>query len=476
MKARILDNFINPYGENRQTIEELLYKIITQLLDFTSTAAEKPCLPEEAINIDPDLFGIPETGINLEQINDTLQSLYSTSMNPANPQYIGHMDSIPALTSIIGDMVASAINNNLLSLEMSPFLTKLEYGLIKQFATLFGLPESAGGVFLSGGSLSNLQALVVARNSFKGNIALSKLVIFVSEHAHVSIQKAAMVMGLGAESVIKITTNSKYQMDVANLELQIKKQQEQGNLPLAIVATAGTTVTGSIDPLESIANLARTYGIWLHVDAIYGGALIFSDKYKHLLSGIEMADSIAFNPQKWLYIAKTCSMVLFRGFNGMVDNFRINTPYMKEQDELINLGEISIQGSRHAESLKLWLSLLNFGINGYRELIGESYFLTKRLLELVKSRKYLELLTEPDTNLVCFRLNNGSQSLDELNLELQQYLLRQGNFFVSIPKFKNQNWLRVVILNPFITEEILNRLFCYIDRYYYQINNRLVSN
>lgn len=169
-------------------------------------------------------------------------------------------------------------------------------------------------------------------------------------------------------------------------------------------------------------------------------------------------------------------MVLFRGFNGMVDNFRINTPYMKEQDELINLGEISIQGSRHAESLKLWLSLLNFGINGYRELIGESYFLTKRLLELVKSRKYLELLTEPDTNLVCFRLNNGSQSLDELNLELQQYLLRQGNFFVSIPKFKNQNWLRVVILNPFITEEILNRLFCYIDRYYYQINNRLVSN
>lgn len=476
MKARILDNFINPYGENRQTIEELLCKIITQLLDFTSTAAEKLCLPEEAINIDPDLFGIPETGINLEQINDILQSLYSTSMNPANPQYIGHMDSIPALTSIIGDMVASTINNNLLSLEMSPFLTRLEYQLIKQFATLFGLPESAGGVFLSGGSLSNLQALVVARNSFKGNIALSKLVIFVSEHAHVSIQKAAMVMGLRAESVIKITTNSKYQMDVANLELQIKKQQEQGNLPLAIVATAGTTVTGSIDPLESIANLARTYGIWLHVDAIYGGALIFSDKYKHLLSGIEMADSIAFNPQKWLYIAKTCSMVLFRGFNGMVDNFRINTPYMKEQDELINFGEISIQGSRHAESLKLWLSLLNFGINGYRELIGESYFLTQRLLELVKSRKYLELLTEPDTNLVCFRLNNGSQSLDELNLELQQYLLRQGNFFVSIPKFKNQNWLRVVILNPFTTEEILNRLFCYIDRYYYQINNRLVSN
>jgi glutamate/tyrosine decarboxylase-like PLP-dependent enzyme len=263
-------------------------------------------LPEEAINIDPDLFGIPETGINLEQINDTLQSLYSTSMNPANPQYIGHMDSIPALTSIIGDMVASTINNNLLSLEMSPFLTKLEYGLIKQFATLFGLPESAGGVFLSGGSLSNLQALVVARNSFKNNIALSKLVIFVSEHAHVSIQKAAMVMGLRTENVIKITTNSKYQMDVANLELQIKKQQEQGNLPLAIVATAGTTVTGSIDPLESIANLARTYGIWLHIDAIYGGALIFSDKYKHLLSGIEKADSIAFNPQKWLYIAKTC--------------------------------------------------------------------------------------------------------------------------------------------------------------------------
>lgn len=280
VRTKTLDNFINPYGENRQVIEALLDKVLTQLLDFTSTAASKPCLPEEAASIDLDSFTIPESGTSLEQINDTLNLLYSTSMNPANPQYIGHMDSIPALTSIIGDMIASTINNNLLSLEMSPFLTKLEYELIKQFAKLFGLPESAGGVFLSGGSLSNLQALVVARNSCKENVALSKLVIFASEHAHVSIQKAAMLMGLRTDNVIKITTNSKYQMDVANLELQIKNQQEQGNLLLAIVATAGTTVTGSIDPLESIANLAKSHGIWLHVDAIYGGALMFSDKYK----------------------------------------------------------------------------------------------------------------------------------------------------------------------------------------------------
>lgn len=158
-------------------------------------------------------------------------------------------------------------------------------------------------------------------------------------------------------------------------------------------------------------------------------------------------------------------MVLFRDFKGMVDNFRINTPYMKAQDELINLGEISIQGSRHAESLKLWLSLLSFGINGYSELIEQNYFLTDKLLNLIKVRDYLELLTEPDTNLICFRLNDGSHSLDELNLELQHHLLRQGNFFVSIPKFKNQNWLRIVIINPFITEEILIRMFRYIDEF-----------
>ena len=470
INSSTLNNFINPYGENRRSIEQDFHSILTQLIDFYSSAFNSPTLPDIS-GIESDLFNITEAAADFEEIKSKLNLLYSGSMNPANPQYLGHMDSIPALSSIIGDLIASTVNNNLLSLEMSPFLTRLEYSLTSQFSRLFGLPESAGGIFLSGGSLSNLQALVVARNSRAQDQPLDQLVIFVSKHSHVSIQKAAMVIGLKTDNVIKIKTNLKFQMDITDLESHINEQHAMGRYPLAIIATAGTTVTGSIDPIESIAEIASLYNIWLHVDAIYGGALILSDKYNPLLSGIEKADSISFNPQKWLYIAKTCSMVLFKDFDQMVKNFRINTPYMREQDEYINLGEISIQGSRHAESLKLWLSLLSFGINGYKELIEYSYFLTSKLLELVKSRSYLELLTEPDTNLVCFRLNNNDQSLDQLNLELQQHLLKQGNFFVSIPKFKNSNWIRIVILNPFITEETLEKLFNYIDDFYFKRNS-----
>ena len=126
------------------------------------------------------------------------------------------------------------------------------------------------------------------------------------------------------------------------MKLQIIEQQKLGKTPFAIVATAGTTVSGNIDPLNKIAEIAKQNDLWLHIDAIYGGAVIFSQKHRHLISGIENANSISFNPQKWLYVAKTCSMVLIRDFENMVQNFRISAPYMKEQDKFINLGEICI--------------------------------------------------------------------------------------------------------------------------------------
>ena len=137
----------------------------------------------------------------------------------------------------------------------------------------------------------------------------------------------------------------------------------------------------NIDPLNEISVIANKYDLWLHIDAIYGGAVIFSDTYKHLINGIEKANSISFNPQKWMYVAKTCSMVLFRDFDKMVEKFRISAPYMKDQSSYINLGEISVQGTKYAEVVKLWLSLLSLGKNGYEQLIDYSFDLTKKFIE-----------------------------------------------------------------------------------------------
>jgi glutamate/tyrosine decarboxylase-like PLP-dependent enzyme len=469
----ILNQFISPNNSNRQEVENLVHVVTNQLLDFLSNASKKPTNPIIKY-CDTAHFQIPEFSQTQNEIQSNLQELYELSMNPANPKYIGHMDSMPTLWSVVGDFIASALNNNVLSLEMSPFITQLEYSLTKQFATLFGLPETAGGVMLSGGTLSNLQALLIARNTKlnikNGNIFSLKKepVIFTSEHSHSSIQKIGMMIGIGTENVIKIKTDINSKIDIDDLEIQIKEQIKIGKQPFAVVATAGTTVSGNIDPLTDISKIAKKFDLWFHIDAIYGGAVIFSEKYKHLISGIDQADSISFNPQKWMYVAKTCSMILFRDFDKMVEHFRIAAPYMKEQNAYINLGEINVQGTKYAEVVKLWLSLQSIGKKGYEKLIDYSFYLTEVFEKEIIKRPFLKLTSKPETNILCFRgepKNIKAENFDNWNENLQQYLVKQTDFFLSLPKYKNDLWLRTVLLNPFLTIEHIKTLFKHIDNY-----------
>lgn len=483
LKENILNQFINPEGTNKELIENKLQKITTQLLNFLSDAINKPTYPKFE-HFGKQHFEIPTEPSSDNEISSRLQELFDFSMNPANPKYIGHMDSIPTLWSIIGDYIASAINNNQLSLEMSPVLTQLEYSITKQFATLFGFPNSAGGVMLSGGSLSNLQALIVARNEkFKSNGNISTLhkepVIFTSEHSHSSIQKIGMIMGIGSNNVVKIKADENSKLDICHLEYQIKEQKKLGKVPFAIVATAGTTVTGNIDPIDEINTIAKKNDLWLHVDAIYGGAVIFSEKHKCLMNGIENADSISFNPQKWLYVAKTCSMVLFKDFQNMIENFRISAPYMKEQEDFINLGEINIQGTKYAEIVKLWLSLLGLGKRGVQELIDFSFEMTKKFVEAISKRDYLKLVSKPELNLICFRGEPNyiqNAEFDEWNKSLQNHLVNETDFFVSLPKYKGNLWLRAVLLNPFFSEKHIELLFEKIDTFERKYNKKTAYN
>ena len=357
---------------------------------------------------------------------------------------------------------------------MSPFFSRLEPLLMREIAQLFGLGDRAGGVLVSGGSLANLQALAVARN-VKLNVFQTGLVglpkppvFFVSEVAHTSIKKAAMMLGLGIDAAIAIPTNANSQMDVASLAAAIEQAYQAGQHPFAIVATAGTTVTGNIDPLPDIAAIAQTHKLWLHVDAAYGGALVFAEGYRDRLQGIEQADSVTFNPQKWLYVAKTCASVMFRDLSVLHQYFQLAAPYMNTEQDWVNLGEITIQGTRHADVLKLWLSLQHLGKQGYTALIETSYELMAQFAAAVRQRSYLELASEPEMNLVCFRGCPDSvpgADWDRWNAELQAYLLQKGNTFISLPKYRGQNWLKVVLLNPFTTPDDIQRVFDAIDRF-----------
>lgn len=464
--------FVDPYGHNRSAVETLVQQVGQQLLDYLTQAGHHTPLPAAQT----DWFrSIPEQATEIRSLLDSLHCILAQSMNPAHPGYMGHMDPLPTTVSMLGDWVAAALNNNMLSVEMSPALSRLEPLLMREIAQLFGLGDKAGGMLVSGGTLANLQALTLARNvkldCLHGGLVNCPRppVIFASQRAHTSIQKAGMVMGLGTQGVVLVPTNANGQMDGSALEAKIQAAKGAGYAPFAVVATAGTTVTGNIDPLPAISAIARAYGLWFHVDAAYGGAIAFSPTHRHRLRGIDLADSVTFNPQKWLYVAKTCASVMFRDMALLESHFRIAAPYMNIEHDWANLGEISVQGTRHADGLKLWLSLQHLGKTGCAALIDASYELTAHFVGHIRQRPFLQLASEPEMNVVCFRgcpPDLPPDQWDHWNVGLQQSLLTQQNSFLSLPVLDQARWLKAVLLNPFTTQEQITTLFQAMDQYH----------
>lgn len=463
--------FIDPRGGNAPEAQALLQQGLDLLIKLMSEATGRSPLPP----LPKDLEAIATLPSDPQTDWFThLESLCHASMNAAHPGYMGHMDSLPTTVSIIGDLLVAALNNNLLSVEMSPVFSRLEALLLAQVAALFGLGPQGGGLLTSGGTLANLAALTAARNRAfpqaltEGMMGMGRPVILASELVHTSIHKAAMILGLGSQAVIALKTNQQGQVDLADLRGKLATSRAQGQTSFALVGIAGTTVTGNIDPLGEMGAIARDHQLWFHVDAAYGGALILSEQEKYRLQGIEQADSITFNPQKWLYVAKTCAMVFFRAFDQLPQQVQIPAPYMDNAPDCPNLGEISIQGTRHADILKLWLSFQHLGRSGYGALIDRSYDLTRAFLDHIARRPELTLASLPEMNIICFRATPAHvppAAWDDWNRQLQQFLTAQGDFFLSLPRYRGNLWLKAVLLNPYTERSHLDRLFAQIDQF-----------
>lgn len=470
------DAFPQPEGENRLLLESLGQQVLQLLLEEAGSAAGRSPLPSADLSqLD---VAIPAQGTTLETLLDPLRRLIQQSMNPANPGYLAHMDPAANTASVLGETVAAFLNNNLLSVEMSPVLSRLEVQLLQYLAHQFGLPPGSGGLLTSGGTLANLQALAVARNRAlpvqkTGLVHLpGRPLIFASAVAHTSLQKAAMLLGLGSEGVVPVPVDAHSRLQPEALEQLIQQAQQEGDLPICVVATAGTTVTGSLDPLVECGAIARRYGLWFHVDASYGGAICFSPRYRDLLTGIEQADSITFNPQKWLCVAKTSAMLLLRDWSELERHFRVSAPYMNEAADLINLGEVSVQGTRSADILKLWLTLQHFGQAGCAALVEQGFELAQYLQRAIAQRPWLELATPLQTNILCFRVRGADDGQQQ---QLQRQLLVDG-FALSLPRYQNQLWLKAVLVNPHTTTATLDHLIASLDQAGLSTSHRLAES
>lgn len=265
--------------------------------------------------------------------------------------------------------------------------------------------------------------------------------------------------GLGIESLIYVKSDENGKMDVSDLQLKIDAAINSGQEPFAVVATLGTTVTGNIDPIKEIAPICKAHNLWLHADAIYGGAIILSKKEKYRLDGIEEADSISFNPQKWMHIAKTCSLLLYKDGNILERYFGMKAYYTKEQDEYINLSELNIQGTKQADVLKLWLSTLSIGLAGYEKMIDASYAITKEFVSALKEFSNIEFASKQEMNIPTFRLlGKNDKESDALNNAFNEYALKEHNLFFSLPLYNNRLWQRTILLNPFLDKSIIQKV------------------
>jgi len=429
-KAMLNDNFLAPDRHNCAHLRQIGYAFVDLIIDEVLSGTQFPFVKDDS----PLPLAIPEMGKDWHSVlNEVRSQILPRCLNLHNPRYMGHMDSVAMAMTVWGDALISALNNNMLSHELAPLFTQLEVDLVQWFGALFGLGEHRGGLLTAGGSLANILALRLA-HSRRGGDAL-----IVPESAHTSFNKAVQLLGMPAETLIRVPCNYRGEMDLESLQTCLADLQQRGRQPFMLVAIAGTTVTGAFDQLMAIGKLAKVYDCWYHIDAAYGGAVVLSPHWKHLLKGAELADSITFNPQKWMWVARTCAMLLLGDRHNLETSFCTPLPYMDQQNHL-NLGSYGIQGTRRADVLKLWLALQSLGTTGYAELIDRTMRHAQAMRAWVQDHAELELALDPTVNILCMRSGNKS---------LRQELMAQGKMWLSQPLWKGDRLLRAVLLHPY---------------------------
>ena len=451
-QASSLDLFASP-DQLDSELQSFLEEASLRLCKWFANAGQSGPLP--ALSVMPEVAPSLE-GLTRDVLLDDLQLVMDGSYQPSHPGSLAHLDPPPLTASIVADLICAGLNNNLLAEELSPSLSKLERLLCQWFAKRLGLPSQSGGVAASGGSLSNLMALVVARQ-YSGLQNDPSAVVFVSKDAHVSFSKAIRVMGLAPEALQCVGTNDDGQILIDSLQSKLLKIRADGKKCFAVVATAGTTVRGAIDPLLELSKFCIDEGLWLHVDGAIGGIYALSQKTDHALRGISYANSITLNPQKILGITKTSSLLLVANRSNLIETFSTGLPYIEPAcgDEAHG-GEIGLQGTRSAEVLKLWLGLRQLGENGIQHLLEESIKRRMYLEEHLDSSR-LRVISGPLHLISCTSKNADKSKSGEWSLNTRKILL-ENQFMLSRPFHNGCFYLKTVLGNPHTKSIHLNKL------------------
>ncbi|USQ47717.1 aspartate aminotransferase family protein [Serratia marcescens] len=421
---------------------------------------------------------------NQAAIDRAIEYFLKDSLSVHHPQCVAHLHCPSLVISQAAEVLINATNQSMDSWDQSPSATLIEMKLIEWLRAQVGYQPGDAGVFTSGGTQSNLMGLMLARDAFfarQGHSVqqdglvgdLRKLKVFCSENAHFSVQKNMALMGLGYQSVTLVKTDRFARMDVNDLAEKLAQAKANGEQVMAIVATAGTTDAGAIDPLRDIARLAAQQQIWVHVDAAWGGALLLSEQYRDYLDGLELVDSITLDFHKQFFQTISCGAFLLKD-ERHYELMRYQAAYLNSEfDEaqgVPNLVSKSLQTTRRFDALKLWMGLEALGQKQYAEIIDHGVTLAQQVARYIADQESLELVMQPQLASVLFRYRpaqlaaNGDAAVALFNQRIGDALLESGRANLGVTEFDGVTCLKMTLLNPIVTLEDIKLLLALVEK------------
>jgi L-2,4-diaminobutyrate decarboxylase len=386
-----------------------------------------------------------------------------------HPGYVGHQVTPPLPAAALCELVAALLNNSMAVYEMGPASTAMEQAVVGWLARRLGLPASAAGVLTSGGSLGNLTALLAARQAKAGYDAWrlgaegqEPLCVLVSAEAHYSIARAVRVMGWGEDGLVSVPVDERFRMRVDALESALQTARRRGRRPIAVVASAASTATGSYDPLTPIADFCQAHDLWLHVDGAHGAAAVLSERHRARVAGIERADSVVWDAHKMMLMPALVSAVLFRDARRSYEAFRQQASYLfsdQPGEQWFDVGQRTLECTKRMMSLKLYVTLAVYGGAFFGDYVAATFDLAERFSQRIDEAEDFELGVAPECNIVCFRHRPpGVSDLDGLQARIRERLLRDGAFYLVQTRLPSGLFLRTTLINPRTTESDLEAL------------------
>jgi L-2,4-diaminobutyrate decarboxylase len=445
--------------------------VTARYFESTSSGSGQVSTPHSAEDLERRFDeSFPATGRPVAEIIERLEREVIADANKYyHPMYMGHQTSAPLAVGIWMESVIGALNQSLAVWEMSPTASMIEHRIVAWLAKLAGYRAGAGGTLTSGGTEANFTAMLAARNAalpdaWENGIGANPPLVVYGEHAHYAVTRAIGQLGMGRRSGLSITSRD-YKLDVDVLLQALDRLRDEGKRVMAVVATAGTTATGSFDDLESIGAACEERGIWLHVDGAHGASALLSANPPRALNGVRYSRSLAWDPHKMMLLPLAAGMVLTRDEGDLERAFAQQAPYLfhgGKSTRIIDQGIRSFQCSRRADVLKLWFVMQRFGSKGLGALYDHLCNTAMLLYEAIENREDFENLHRPESNILCFRYlgENGkrkgrksasaaeAKSVDEINRAVRPLYNKEGSGWITATVLDGRPVLRVTMMNP----------------------------